>query len=64
MSISPIYLLSGLGMISVSIIFFLYWLLLKKITYKLFLWGALAWIVSVVLKGLGSYFITSKLIAF
>ncbi len=64
MSISPIYLLSGLGMIIVNLIFIIYWYLSKKIIFNLFLWGALAWIVSVALKALGSYFITNKLIVF
>jgi uncharacterized membrane protein YhfC len=49
-----IFLLSGLGMIFISVIFILYWQLKKKIAWFYFFWGGLAWIISVVLKGVAS----------
>ncbi len=47
---NPLYLLSGLGMIIVALASVIYWKRKSKIAFKFFLWGAVAWIISVALK--------------
>jgi len=64
MSVNPIYLLSGFGMILVGVFFILYWFFFKKISFSFFLWGALAWIVAVLLKAAVSYSVTNNLVLF
>ncbi len=64
MIINPLYLLSGLGMIAVALSFILLWYYAKKISFTIFLWGGLAWIIAVLLKTFGSFFISKNLIIF
>lgn len=50
MTVSPIMLLQGAGMVAVGIAFVLYWRLSKRISIAPFLIGAIAWFVTVSLK--------------
>lgn len=47
---SPLFLLSGIGMMVVALVAVVYWKVHSKTLWTLFLWGALAWIVAVALK--------------
>jgi len=50
MTVHPIMLLPGAGMIVVGIAFILYWRLSKRVSMATFLLGAIAWVVAVALK--------------
>lgn len=56
MAVSPLFLVPGIGMILIGVGFVLFWGLKFKPTFRLFLWGALGWIVGVALKFIWSYF--------
>lgn len=47
---NPLFLLSGIGMITVSLVSIIYWKKKSKIAFKFFLAGAIAWVVSVTFK--------------
>jgi len=49
---NPLFLLSGIGMMLVAIAAIAYWKVRSKILWRLFLWGAAAWIVGVSLKSI------------
>jgi len=49
-SVNPLFLLSGIGMIVVAIAAVMYWKKYSGIQWSFFFWGALAWIVGVTLK--------------
>jgi uncharacterized membrane protein YhfC len=47
---NPLFLLSGAGMMAVGAAAVVYWKLSRGVLWRLFLWGALAWIVGVTAK--------------
>jgi uncharacterized membrane protein YhfC len=51
---NPLFLLSGIGMMLVAIATVVYWKVHSRILWRLFLWGALAWIVGVAMKSTSS----------
>lgn len=51
---SPIFLMSGIGMMLVGILAVVYWKIKSKIRWALFFWGVLAWIIAVVLKSIAA----------
>lgn len=51
---NPLFLLSGTGMIAVAIVPVFYWRQKSEVALRFFLWGALAWVVGIVLKSIAS----------
>jgi uncharacterized membrane protein YhfC len=47
---NPLFLLSGAGMMAVGVAAVVYWKVSRGVLWRLFLWGALAWIVGVTAK--------------
>jgi len=52
--VSPLFLLSGLGMMTVAVIAVIYWKRRENVAFALFLWGALAWAVGTILKSIAA----------
>lgn len=48
--VSPLFLISGAGMILVALFSVIYWKKYTSISFSIFLWGALAWFIGVTLK--------------
>ena len=51
---NPLFLLSGTGMMALALVAVVYWKKRSKVVLALFLWGALAWVVGIVLKSVAS----------
>ncbi len=51
---NPLFLLSGIGMVVVALATVIYWKFKSKVATAFFLWGAVAWVVGVVLKGIAA----------
>ncbi len=51
---NPLFLISGIGMMSVALVSVVYWKVCSRIFWALFLWGALAWVVGISLKTVAS----------
>jgi uncharacterized membrane protein YhfC len=51
---SPLFLVSGLGMMAVALVVVIYWQRRERVAFALFLWGALAWVVGNVLKSIAA----------
>jgi uncharacterized membrane protein YhfC len=51
---NPLFLVSGLGMMAVAMGAVVYWQRREKVAFRLFLWGALAWVVGTVLKSIAA----------
>lgn len=51
---SPIFLLSGIGMVLVGFVFILYWTIRTRINWIFVLLGAFAWLIAVILKWIAS----------
>jgi len=47
---NPLFLLSGIGMMTVALVAVVYWKVGQSVLWRLFAWGALAWIVGVGVK--------------
>jgi uncharacterized membrane protein YhfC len=51
---NPLFLVSGLGMMAVALGAVVYWQRREKVAFRLFLWGALAWVVGTILKSIAA----------
>ncbi len=51
---NPLFLLSGIGMMAIALGTVVYWKFQSKVATAFFLWGAVAWAVGVVLKGIAA----------
>ncbi len=47
---NPLFLLSGIGMMAVGVVAAVYWKVSRGVPWRLFFWGALAWVVGVTAK--------------
>lgn len=47
---NPLFLLTGIGMMAVALVTVIYWKVRQRVLWRLFAWGALAWIVGVSVK--------------
>jgi uncharacterized membrane protein YhfC len=51
---SPLYLLQGIGMITVALFVVIFWKQRSQVQYKFFLWGGLSWLVATIFKSIAS----------
>jgi len=64
MSINYLFVIPGLGMIAVALIFIIYWRRKSLSPWFFFLWGGLAWFVAIVLKAGFAIPLNRKIIGF
>jgi uncharacterized membrane protein YhfC len=51
---SSLYLLQGIGMITVALFGVIFWKQRSQVQYKFFLWGSLSWLVAIIIKSIAS----------